>query len=69
MISTLSLISDVQSIYEQMFSYAKNQDIKKLMITFLSNGTYHMIRKWILEDIPKTPKEMGDLIYFVATQG
>lgn len=61
--------SHVQAIYEQIFSYEKNQDSKKLMITFLTNGTYHMIRQWILEDIPKTPKEMGDLIYLVATQG
>lgn len=28
-----------------------------------------MIRQWILEDIPKTPKEMGDLVYLIATQG
>ncbi|MGN1165554.1 MAG: TetR/AcrR family transcriptional regulator [Lachnospiraceae bacterium] len=59
----------VRIIYEQIFSYAKNEDSKKLMITFLTNGTYHMIRQWLLEDIPKTPKEMGELIYLVATQG
>ena len=28
-----------------------------------------MIRQWILEDIPKTLKEMGELVYLVATQG
>ncbi|MGN0131686.1 MAG: TetR/AcrR family transcriptional regulator [Lachnospiraceae bacterium] len=61
--------SHVQYTYEQVLSYAKNQDSKRLIITFLTNGAYHMIRQWLLEDIPKTPKEMGDLIYFVATQG
>ena len=39
------------------------------MITFLSNGTYHMIRQWLLDDIPKTPKEMGELVQFVAAHG
>ncbi|MGN1167912.1 MAG: TetR/AcrR family transcriptional regulator [Lachnospiraceae bacterium] len=59
----------VRSIYEEMFAYAKSEDSKRLMITFLTNGTYHMLRQWLLEDIPKTPKEMGDLVYLVATQG
>ncbi|MGM9662184.1 MAG: hypothetical protein ACI3WR_03725, partial [Oscillospiraceae bacterium] len=27
------------------------------------------IRQWLLEDIPKTPKEMGELIYLAATRG
>lgn len=61
--------SHVQMTYEQVFSYAKSEDNKRLMTTFLSNGAYHMIRQWLLEEIPKTPKEMGDLIYLVATQG
>ncbi|MDD7739343.1 MAG: TetR/AcrR family transcriptional regulator [Fusicatenibacter sp.] len=59
----------VRMTYERVFSYAKSEDNKQLMTTFLSNGTYYMIRQWVLEDIPKTPKEIGDLIYMVATQG
>ena len=59
----------VQATYDQVLSYAKNQDSKRLIITFLTNGAYYMIRQWLLEDIPKTPKEMGDLIYLVATEG
>ncbi|MGM9629428.1 TetR/AcrR family transcriptional regulator [Butyricicoccus sp.] len=59
----------VQATYEQTLSYIKDQDNKRLMITFLINGAYHMIRQWLLEDIPKTPKEMGQLIYLAATQG
>ncbi|MGN0519324.1 MAG: TetR/AcrR family transcriptional regulator [Candidatus Fimenecus sp.] len=59
----------VRLIYDDVFSYAKSADSKRLMITFLTNGTYHMLRQWLLEDIPKTPKEMGDLVYLVATQG
>lgn len=68
--ATLMLQSaHVRSLYDQTFSYIKNEDTKRLMITFLSNGTYHMIQQWILEDIPKTPKEIGDLVYLIATQG
>lgn len=59
----------VRQIYDQIFSYAKSEDSKWLMITFLANGTYHMLRQWILEDIPKTPREMGALVRLVATQG
>lgn len=67
--SLLINASHVRITYEQVFSYVKDDDDKRLMITFVSNGTYHMIRQWVLEDIPKTPKEMGELVYLVATQG
>lgn len=59
----------VRSVYEESFAYEKNTYHKQLMITFLTNGSYHMLRQWILEDIPMTPKEIGDLIYLAATQG
>lgn len=67
--SLLHQSSHIRSIYDETFAYVKSEDSKRLMITFLSNGTYHMIRQWILEDIPKTPKEIGDLVHMVATQG
>ena len=28
-----------------------------------------MFRQWLMEDITKTPKEMGDLAYLIATKG
>lgn len=59
----------LQSVYNQIFSYLKSEDSKRLMITFISNGTYHMIRQWLLEDIPKTPKEIGEIIRLVSLQG
>ena len=59
----------MRAIYEQIFAYVKNEDSKRLMITFLTNGTYHMIRQWLLEDLPKTPKEMGELVHLLATLG
>lgn len=59
----------VRMSYEKTFSYAKEESDRLLMSTFLSNGAYYMIRQWVLEDIPKTPKEMGELVYFIATRG
>ncbi|MGM9650466.1 MAG: TetR/AcrR family transcriptional regulator [Faecousia sp.] len=67
--SRICQASHVRAIYEQAFEYVENEDSKRLMITFLSNGSYHMIRQWLLEDMPKTPQEMGELVRCVATQG
>lgn len=47
----------------------ESPESKKLMATFISNGSYYLIRQWILEDIPKTPKEVGAMIYYVSTHG
>ncbi|MGN0665585.1 MAG: TetR/AcrR family transcriptional regulator [Huintestinicola sp.] len=53
----------VRKIYQQVFPNEKNKQKHDLMTTFLTGGTYVMIRKWILEDIPITPEEMGELMY------
>lgn len=61
--------SHVKMAYERFFGCAADEDSRRLMTTFLSNGTYHLVRQWLLEDIPKTPKEMGELVHLMATQG
>lgn len=66
--SELFWASHTRAIYAQMFADI-DEDSRRLMTTFLCNGSYHMIRQWILEDIPKTPKEMGEMICLIATQG
>ncbi|MGN1417617.1 MAG: TetR/AcrR family transcriptional regulator [Oscillospiraceae bacterium] len=53
----------VQRIYQQVFPNEKNRQKHDLMTTFLTGGTYAMTRKWLLEDIPITPEEMGELMY------
>ncbi|MGN1317984.1 MAG: TetR/AcrR family transcriptional regulator [Lachnospirales bacterium] len=53
----------VESIYERLFTDEKDELNKDLMTTFSTHGAYSMIKKWILEDIKKTPKEMGELVY------
>lgn len=59
----------VRMTYEEGFSYAKDEDDKKLMTTFLSNGAYYLIRQWVLEEVPKSPEEIGELICLMATHG
>ena len=34
----------------------------KLISTYIAGGGYFMLRRWLLEDIKKTPKELSDLI-------
>ena len=42
---------------------------QKLMITYIVNGCYSLLRSWLMEQLPKTPKEIAALIYLLATQG
>ena len=45
--------------YVGELSYAKSQERKQLIITFLSNGTYQMVRQRLPEDIPKPSQRDG----------
>lgn len=38
-----------------------------LIMSYLTNGTYNMIRYWLLNDITKTPKEMGQIVNELLT--
>lgn len=51
-----------QQTFRQGLSGITDPDSQKLMITLFTNGIYSLIRQWILEDIPKTPKELAELI-------
>lgn len=39
-----------------------DKDTMRLMDTFLAAGGYALIRQWLMDDIPKTPNEIADLI-------
>ncbi|MGN0628086.1 MAG: TetR/AcrR family transcriptional regulator [Oscillospiraceae bacterium] len=58
----------VHSIFERVFPHLDDENDRKLICTFLNNGSYQMIRQWLVDDIPKTPKEVSELIYFIACQ-
>ena len=68
-ISLLIGAAHVQTIYRQIFPDEKDRQKHDLMTTFLAGGTYNMIRKWLLEDIPITPEEMGELMYNMSVCG
>ncbi len=34
----------------------------QLMVTYFASGAYHLLRRWLLEDIDKTPQEIASLI-------
>lgn len=64
----LFTIPQMQDTYNMLDD--RHDDVtKELIMTFLTNGSYCLIRKWLLEDCPKTPKEIGELAYTVATRG
>ncbi|MGN1443045.1 MAG: TetR/AcrR family transcriptional regulator [Acutalibacteraceae bacterium] len=61
--SLLIEAAHVQTIYKQVFSDVKDECKLELMMTFLINGTYQMVRRWLLENIPLSPDEMGELVF------
>lgn len=48
---------------------AYGEDGKDLFFTFMIHGAYCMIAKWLLDDVKKTPKEMGRLISEISING
>ena len=61
-----SKLIDASHICPQNLSHIQNQGNAKLAITFITNGIYYTIRQWILDDIPKTPKEISELTCLLA---
>ncbi|MGI6216614.1 MAG: TetR/AcrR family transcriptional regulator [Coriobacteriales bacterium] len=54
-------IADVLSCYDP--------PTQKLLFVYLANGIYSLVRTWLLEDVPKSPKELGELAEKVALRG
>lgn len=50
---------------QSRFGVLKDVDDESLALTavFIGGGSYLLIRKWLLDDIHKTPKEVADLIF------
>jgi AcrR family transcriptional regulator len=46
-----------------------DQPTQKLLHVYLANGIYSLVRTWLLEDVPKSPKELGELAERVALRG
>ncbi|MGN1019509.1 MAG: TetR/AcrR family transcriptional regulator [Aristaeellaceae bacterium] len=67
--SLLISTAHVRTLYDMKLSYITDPECRRLFTSFLVNGTYHMIRQWLLDDSPITPEEMGHMGYLIATQG
>ncbi|MGM9661854.1 MAG: TetR/AcrR family transcriptional regulator [Oscillospiraceae bacterium] len=39
---------------------------RQLVTAFLGFGSYHMLRQWMTEDIPKTPQEIAALVFSLS---
>lgn len=60
-----------QSLSEEFLSsrtvlykgHAVDEDTMRLMKTLFSHGIYAVVRQWLIEDIPKSPDEISELLY------
>lgn len=42
-----------------------DKDSLRMIFSFMSGGGYTMLRQWILEDIPKTPQEITEILFHI----
>lgn len=40
-----------------------------LLLTYIASGCYHLLVKWLLEELEKTPQEIASLLYRLSTHG
>ncbi len=45
-----------------------DKDVVKLLTAYLSGGGYYLIRAWLMDDVPKTPKEIAKIIFDLVTR-
>lgn len=53
-----------QSVLDQDLTYTEkikefDSQSQKLLCTYLAGGAYFLLRQWLMEEIPKTPKEIA----------
>ena len=48
--------------WNKLFSKVYGEAGCPLLMTFISNGAYSAVQQWLLEDNPKTPEEMGEML-------
>lgn len=52
----------VEYPWNELFSKAYGEAGCTILMTFISSGAYDAIQQWLLEDNPKTPEEMGEML-------
>lgn len=50
------------------YTHTMNQDSLHLISVFFYTGCYHILLEWIQRDIPKTPKEIAELMVRLASE-
>ena len=44
-------------------------DERLLTLTYIANGCYSLLEKWIVDELDKTPHEIAELLYRICTSG
>ena len=55
--------------YHLAFAEKYDDDGKRLLLQFLVHGIYNLIRCWLLEEIDKTPEDIGAMAGDIALNG
>lgn len=62
----LEIVSETNRRYWSRFGGHSEHNLDEagvaLMVTFYSSGAYYMIRRWLLEGVDKTPREVAELV-------
>ncbi len=58
-----------QQAINELISGEHDSASMKLIITFLENGAYSLLREWIIQDIPKSPFEIAELLANIIQKG
>ena len=68
----LEIVSETNRRYWSQFGennrHGLDEDSAKLMVTYFSAGTYYMIRRWLLDGVEKTPREVAELVFRLVTR-
>ncbi|MCC8106036.1 MAG: TetR/AcrR family transcriptional regulator [Clostridiales bacterium] len=59
----------IRQALEETVSDFQDLTDKELAITFFENGGYSILRKWIVEDVSKTPEEITELFVRLLSKG
>lgn len=58
-----------EQVHDSFFRKEYDEKEQELLLAFLAGGIYHMIRHWLMHDVPETPEEMGQFAEKAAGRG
>lgn len=54
--------------FGQRNEHSLDEDAATLMVTFFSSGAYYLIRRWLLEGVQKSPREVAEMVFRFVTR-